>query len=448
MSNQYSEWEQYRVNPPQSENGYGDWEQYRVNNPAEDQRTISQDILKGLQDIPGYISEGAEAFNNPWEQLTGASQEGFGRFGLNSIAGLSKLGRNILNAPGNARDYAVKHDVLPDDSWSLRLPEEVLPRDYDYAKGVGLEGERPGDALVQGTFERLPSVIANRSPYALMFTEALNAIGNNKNPITASGPAAVLSALKNIGTLGGQATAEITKRVPGAIRSAKEFGQTFSKKGTADKIAKDTSNIQEEFKKSYDYVFNNAKEKGLTSVLPPDLKLKDFMKRADPAYRDTLKEYLNNPTLENAHKAQSQLGEFARNTNNNKKRFHIPTPKLNAAQEASVAQDKIQKSIAEELNKLGPQKNLGNKYQYLTSDYAQRMGPRLRNDIRLYAEGKKKPGTLLKNLTADEEFMLSQTGEMYPGITRSRMFARIIDPVMNKIGAGPMYQGYKTFSGE
>ena len=73
------------------------------------------------------------------------------------MAGLAQGGAGLLNTPANIRDYLAKKELISNESPSLRLPESILPREYNYAEGVGLQGQKPGDALTQG--------IASAGPY-------------------------------------------------------------------------------------------------------------------------------------------------------------------------------------------------------------------------------------------------------------------------------------------
>lgn len=71
-------------------------------------------------------------------------------------AGLGELGHGVLSAPGNVRDYLQKKDLVSENAPSLRLPESILPKEYNYAEAFGAEGHQPGDELLRG----LPTDIA------------------------------------------------------------------------------------------------------------------------------------------------------------------------------------------------------------------------------------------------------------------------------------------------
>ena len=71
------------------------------------------------------------------------------RIGRNLLAGTAQHGHELLSAPGNLRDYFVRKQLASPESGSFRLPEEVLPKDYDYAKALGVSASEPGDVLLQ-----------------------------------------------------------------------------------------------------------------------------------------------------------------------------------------------------------------------------------------------------------------------------------------------------------
>jgi hypothetical protein len=156
---------------------------------------VGQDIKQGAKDVYPALanmfkqlpSEGAGAF----QQLKNEK----GRVGKNLIAGLAKGSAGTLNIPANIRDYLVNKEILPENTPSARLPESILPKDYNYAKGVGIEGEMPGDALIQGVGATAPNIMLGEAGalQGLTRTAARTgaqipfAIGQNENPVTTAG---------------------------------------------------------------------------------------------------------------------------------------------------------------------------------------------------------------------------------------------------------------------
>jgi hypothetical protein len=68
----------------------------------------------------------------------------------NLAGGTAEFGHEILSAPGSLRDYLVRKQLLSEETPSLRLPQSVLPKEYNYPEALGVQGNEAGDALLQG----------------------------------------------------------------------------------------------------------------------------------------------------------------------------------------------------------------------------------------------------------------------------------------------------------
>lgn len=121
------------------------------------------EIPNAVLNAPAEIGGAAHQIFGNNQDLSGTSQEQIQqamkngiinqnqkRAGKNLLAGFGNLGHEILSAPGNLRDYLVKKAIASPESPSMRLPEWLLPKDYDYAKALGIEGNQAGDKLLQG----------------------------------------------------------------------------------------------------------------------------------------------------------------------------------------------------------------------------------------------------------------------------------------------------------
>lgn len=101
------------------------------------------------------------------------------RAGQNILGGLASGGAGLLNAPGNTRDYLVERGILGEDFPSARLPENIMPQNYDYRQGVGLQDNQKGDELLYGLSQFAPNAFTG------VAAPALWGIGQNENPVTA-----------------------------------------------------------------------------------------------------------------------------------------------------------------------------------------------------------------------------------------------------------------------
>lgn len=153
---------------------------------------IGQDILKGVSDVPSALYGFAAELPG---ELYGVGQQAFtdpSRLGKNLAAGLAKGGHGTLSSAGNIRDYLAKKGLISEQAPSFRLPESILPRDYNYAEGLGVEGQQPGDVLAQG-LGMAPHLVAGELGTlgtlgrmgARSGAMVQQAIGQNENPVTA-----------------------------------------------------------------------------------------------------------------------------------------------------------------------------------------------------------------------------------------------------------------------
>lgn len=158
--------------------------------PKQGWSGVGEDVTKSLQKVPENLLEMIKQL--PGEVFGAASNPG--RIPQNLGAGLAQGGAGLLNTPANIRDYLASKNIVSKESPSLRLPESILPQNFNYAEGVGLSDVKPGDALVQGIGASAPYVaggelgalgvparMAARSAAQVPF-----AIGQNENPITAA----------------------------------------------------------------------------------------------------------------------------------------------------------------------------------------------------------------------------------------------------------------------
>lgn len=121
------------------------------------------------------------------------------RIPQNIAAGVSMGGHGLLSTPGNIRDYLAEKELISQKTPSFRLPENILPKEYNYAKSVGLNDVKPGDALIQalsagapyaavgelGMLGQIPRMAARAA------SQAAFSIGQNQDPLLAAmlGPA-------------------------------------------------------------------------------------------------------------------------------------------------------------------------------------------------------------------------------------------------------------------
>ena len=134
-----------------------------------------------------------------------------------------------------------------------------------------------------------------------------------------------------------------------------------------------------------------------------------------PKYYASLKEFIENPSLENAHWAQSGLGQLKRRLEKVGETTGL-TPHQNKAYRAAIkAQEDIQKTMFAK-HKLGAQPELAEKYANLSSGYAQDVVPyNAAKGLNDFMQGKLEAKDLVKKLKNNKEFM-AVLGKKYPQI--------------------------------
>lgn len=119
---------------------------------AEDLVSKGIDVAKG---IPGFIS------SLPGE-IKGLASQHSPRLLKNLLAGAAESGHSTLSAPANLRDYLLKKHLVSEKSPSLRLPESILPKEYNYSEALGLGQHQRGDVLAQ----MIPGLLSGAGEYA------------------------------------------------------------------------------------------------------------------------------------------------------------------------------------------------------------------------------------------------------------------------------------------
>ncbi len=256
--------------------------------PQQSQGSIFNDVVGGtiqagsnlvngaMQAIPEIYGAGKQVVTDPK------------RAAQNVAGGFASFGQGLMNAPGNARDWGVNRGILPEETPSMRLPEEYGPlrfprENYNYPEGLGREGNEAGDALLEGAGRYAPNILwAGTSIPANMVAAAIEAVGQNENPITA--------AL----TMG--ATGLVTKY---AASLPKKINQSFP-----ERFGKEVSAKWEGVKKQAETrfgkeVFNSKGVPKESKWVPTDEHFDTLMKDGGVDIRASLDQYLTNQTPQN-----------------------------------------------------------------------------------------------------------------------------------------------------
>lgn len=98
--------------------------------------------------VATIVDRGLRPFVNAAKPLESADEQDLTRVAQNIGGGFGELGHGLLSGAGNIRDYLVNKQLIPHTTPSFRLPESILPKDYNYAEALGRTGHRAGDELL------------------------------------------------------------------------------------------------------------------------------------------------------------------------------------------------------------------------------------------------------------------------------------------------------------
>lgn len=196
-------------------------------------------------------------------------------------------------------------------------------------------------------------------------------------------------------------------------------------KNIAKNLVDYKNKISKEYSNAYDQLFKTAEEKGIKQVRKPSVNYDLMMENIPSENTKALKKFIKDPTLENAHWAQSDLNRYI----SSKKGKDLPSEKDKALKEAIIAHKKLKGIMHTELSK---EKGLSPEYAKLTKGYGQEVVPYKYNPhLTKYEKGELKASSLVKALTGNDKFMIKQ-GNKYPEL---QLQALLRSP-LGKIGLG------------
>lgn len=311
---------------------------------------VGEDIIKGgyhaIQKIPDYFEKSKTEIPGFFQVMREHPLHAAGQAG----AGLAELGHNLLNIPRGLAEYSANRLNLIPQATAEKVPyQKDISQDINSLLGTP---EYPGESLIRGSTRN-----------------SLNLLGGGR----------VASALNPMNL-------------------------------TAKSIAKDVINTEKKQVKVHNKMYNNiwdeAKETGFNSV-PYDANVitpyRDLINKSYPQKSvRKLDEFISNPTLENAQKAQSDLGNLRRSIEEKSR----TTPLLGSEKDIYDALAGAEKHIEENMfkNTLGEvNEALKNKYQHVTNSYRENVVPYKYNPaIQAYKNKETLAGELVNSLSRGE----------------------------------------------
>jgi hypothetical protein len=301
---------------------------------------------------------------------------------------------NFVNMPANIAGYLGKHGI--------GFPEDIGEKAHIKVNPFEMGEQQAGDVLAQG----LPSLAV------------LGPLGEagQLNQLSRAGARGLSGA--SIGLTQNQNpihTALLNAAIPAAI----EKTPGFTNKAIANTLSKDKKIATQEAAQKYNKWFNQAREYGVNKIKRPNIMAGDIVTHSVPKHHEALVKFLNEPTLEHAHWAQSDLGFLKRHLENIAKKQDLTSTQHNTLKNVIQAQNRIKQSMFNEKNmKANPK--MQEQYNQLSGDYAQNVVPlKSLQELSEYEQKKLKPNKLIQSLLNNDEFMLG-IGKNYPQIQINR----------------------------
>lgn len=211
----------------------------------------------------------------------------------------------------------------------------------------------------------------------------------------------------------------------------------ISSRGIINRMSAHKTHELQHARTEYGNLFNEANQQGITHVAPPHSATANRTRitaNSQAKHHRALNEYLNNPTLENAHWAQSELGSLERHLDSIANRNGLTPTQHRTLRAAQQARNDIRNEMFSN-NALGSNPALGERYQTLSNQYREHVIPYTRLEELTEAEhARMRPKTAVKKLLKDEQFMI-ELARRYPGIFLHTPSAKKVKNTALGIGA-------------
>jgi hypothetical protein len=217
-------------------------------------------------------------------------------------------------------------------------------------------------------------------------------------------------------------------------------------KNIARNVVKGFKNAESQSAKEFQDIFKEVKDRDIKKMHPIEAKMNLLTKEGDQKYIHSLHEYNKNPTIENAHSAQSDLAKYA-------KKIGKPENKLerDARNEAKNISDELRQNMMMHLHKTG-NIDLALRYHTARDSFKHEVGPYLnskalkdlmRNDLR---------AKNFANKIAEEESFMTKLGQhKHPEIERRAKLKKALNNKAVQYGIGTglsglgLYEASKLF---
>lgn len=342
----------------------------------------------------GYLQIAANLadkyINKPVEQL------GLPNLAAGILSAPQKLAVNVLNTP-HAISSALGGPELPQAS----LPDWLNPSS---AEGLG-------HSPVQNLMGIAGDIIGQGAGAGALYGKVAQALNMGaKSPLYAR---SILG-----GAIGGLTS---DSEAPGGKLAGTVIGAALPAvlgltKGTIGKRAQTiASDLEGQYQKSYKDILKKGSQLGSNKLRIPSTitneseGVQKLFKSGERKLTSSIRQFEKNPTLENAHKAQSDLGKLKRKIETKRiKGQTLSSTEMDAEKEAATLQKRIRGSMQQHFVQNG-RSDLATQYGNLTKGYAKDVVPfkgKMRHES---------PTKYAKELLKSDDFALTEASKQIPG---------------------------------
>lgn len=210
-------------------------------------------------------------------------------------------------------------------------------------------------------------------------------------------------------------------------------------KRIADSIANTRKNLSDLYQKKYQDWFGKVADSGINTMRVPQTLNKEAISvlPGSQRYLNSVSEFESNPTFQNAHKAQSDLGKFKRDIDATKKSENrgYTSAESEAIKAISDARSKIQGAGSKALIDNG-RSDLASEYDDIKNGFRDEVTPYFKKPIDEYMRNQITPSNMVKRLSSNRYF--EKTAEKnHPDLIAKKKFGE-----KAKSLAGKGAQGY------
>lgn len=306
------------------------------------------------------------------------------RIGADALAGFSQFGNGLINAPHN-----VANAINP--SLGARIPTH-LPN-YNYGQALGVNAPNLGDKILQGATQFAPYM---GLPGGAVAQGAAFGATQSQNPVSGAALGGTLGLASKAAPALITGGANLIGKATNAVRPQKFAEQLMGSlsggntlEGNAQSLAQDirnsyqqqVANGQNQYKNIFNALGNNQIYNRMAPIFGTSQKgaYENMGNRARASYDGDLQDlhdnFISNPTLNNAHQLQSQLGANIGSMNYANAKGTLDQAGKNTLQTYQKARGSLLNDINSYLGSQGVDAISG--YKSATNNWSQNVAPYL-----------------------------------------------------------------------